>query len=91
MKNLETIRIIKGKRYRCLDVGVDDLERAEYNRFIVANKLFTTFYEQMEAWFTHTPLNYPLPSWMPLGVLPEVSGRGYQQDSGEEEGDLIAS
>lgn len=82
-----TYRIIDGTRYCCHDIGCDDLERAEYNRFIVKNKMFTTFYEMMDSWFAHTPLKQPLPDWMPIGELPEVS-KGRRQEYGGEEIEL---
>lgn len=84
--NNETIKIINGKRYRCRDLGCDDLDRARRNRLIVANKLFTTFYEQVESWFRHTPLSQPLPLWMPLGELPSVDKRDWQEHGGEQGG-----
>lgn len=82
----ETIRIINGKRYRCRDLGCDDLDRARRNRLIIANKLFTTFYEQTESWFRHTPLGSPLPLWMPLGSLPEISKKDWQEHGGGQGG-----
>ena len=68
----ETIRIIDGHRYCCRDVGCDDLERARYNREIVARRMFTTSYQEVEYYLTHTPLHRPLPLWIPQGQLPQV-------------------
>ena len=54
------------------DIGCDDPERAARNRKMVADKEYTTAYEQVENYFTHTPLDKPLPPWMPVGELPVV-------------------
>ena len=70
-----TIRNIDGICYHCNDIGCNDFDRAEYNRFIIKNGLFTTFYELMENWLLDTPPSRPLPSWMPLGDIPRASGR----------------
>ena len=69
----KTYRVIDGETRCCIDVGVDDLKQAEYNRYIVAQQLFTTFYTLMENWLTHSPQESFLPAWMPQGSLPQVS------------------
>ena len=71
------IRVIDGVRYRCLDVGCDDWERAKYNRLIVKNKLFDIYYKELEAWLAHAPLNQPLPNWIKQGELPQIGKREY--------------
>ena len=86
MKSNEKIKIINGIRYRCRDLGCDDPDRARRNRLIVANKLFTTFYEQVESWFKHTPLHSSLPPWMPLGELPNVDKRDWREHGGGQGG-----
>jgi len=69
-----TYKIIDGRRCKVTDIGVDDFERAEYNRFIVKHKMFTTFYEMVERFFAHTPLGKALPDWMPRGELAQIAG-----------------
>jgi len=81
----ETIRIIKGIRYRCRDLGCDDLERAAQNRLMVANQEHTTAYRMVEDYLTHTPQNKPLPSWIPLGELPDVDRRDWREHGGGRE------
>ena len=74
-KKGETWRIVDGHWRLCTDIGCDDFDRAEYNRFIIKNGLFTTFYELMENWLLNTPPSRPLPSWMPFGDIPRANGR----------------
>jgi len=81
-----TYKIIDGRRCKVTDIGVDDFERAEYNRFIVKHKMFTTFYEMVERFFAHTPLGKALPDWMPRGELPQIGKKEGQQFSGEQSG-----
>lgn len=69
------------------DIGCDDFEKAEYNRYIIKNRLFTTGYQLVEDWFAHSPLNSPLPDWMPRGKLTQVGKKEWKQhqfQSGEE-------
>ena len=80
-----TIRNIDGIYYHCHDIGCPDFDRAEYNRFIIKNGLFTTFYELMENWLLNTPPSRPLPSWMPLGDIPRANGRTAFWEQSERE------
>lgn len=82
-----TIRTIDGIRYCCYDIGCLDFERAAYNRLIIANKWFTTFYRAVESWLVSTPLNHVLPKWMPTGVLPRASGKTEFWEQAEREHD----
>ena len=80
-----TIRNIDGVYYHCVDIGCNDFDRAEHNRFIIKNKLFTTFYELMENWLLNTPPSRPLPSWMPFGEIPKANGRTAFWEQSERE------
>ena len=81
-----TRRTIDGIPCRCLDIGCDDLERAARNRLIIKEKLFTTFYLLMEASLSRTPLGQRPAKWIPLGELPQVNRKDWQQYGGEKEG-----
>lgn len=70
-----TTRVIDGVLCQCQDVGCDDFDRAEFNRYTVANKLFTTGYISVENALASTPLGQKLASWIPRGNLPQV-GKG---------------
>ena len=85
MKTHKTTRIVNNQRYRCLDTGCADFDRAEYNRYIIANELFTTFYQTVENYLTHTPQRQALPLWIPQGELPSVGKKDWQQ-YGEQAG-----
>ena len=76
-------RVIDGVRYCCQDIGCADFNRAEYNRYIIQNKLFTTGYIAVEQAVAHTPQGRPLPSWITPGNLPMVSKKDWQQFGGE--------
>ncbi len=54
------------------DLGCDDFDRAEWNRYIIEHRLFTTAYQIVESAIAHTPLSQPLTSWIPRGELPRV-------------------
>lgn len=82
MKTHEVIRFINGLRYWCKDTGCDDFDRAAENRYMVAGGLFTTMYQRVERWFTHSPLRKPLPDWIPVGQLVEVDKGDWRDNSG---------
>ena len=81
-----TYRIIDGVLCCCKDTGCDDFDRAEFNRYIIANKLFTTGYILVEEALAHTPLSEILASWIPQGELPQVDRKDWQQHGGERGG-----
>lgn len=83
---IEVIRIIDGIRYRCRDIGCDNPVRAAWNRYIVKHGLFTTFWRELEYTLALTPQSEALPSWIPLGVLPQVSKQDWRQYGGEQIG-----
>ena len=49
------------------------MDRAEFNRRIVKENLYSEAYEKIERALEHTPLGRPLPDWLPTGTLPEMS------------------
>ena len=71
-----TYRVIDGIRYRCIDTGCDDFDRAEYNRYIGEHNLFLAGYRAVEEALERTPRAQPLASWIPRGELPQVNGGG---------------
>lgn len=79
MKTHEVIRTINGIRYRCKDTGCSDFDRAVENRYMVANSLFTTMYQQVESYLLHSPLRKPLPEWMPTGELVNVGKEHWRE------------
>jgi len=78
----ETIRTIDGKKYRCLDLGCEDLERASRNRLIVSDKLFTVAYILTESALQSTPLTAPLPGWITIGRVPQTNGQNFSGGQG---------
>ena len=69
-----------------VDIGCADLALAEYNRYLVANKLFTTAYVLAEEAIKKTPLGQALASWIPRGALPKVGKKDWRQHSGGQDG-----
>lgn len=67
-------RLINGTYYICTDIGCPNWGRAEKNRHIVREKLFLSGYLKIEDAVAHTPLNQPLPSWIPFGEVLLASG-----------------
>ncbi len=80
------LRVIDGKAYLCKDIGCDDFDQAARNRVIVSEKLFITFWLAMENVVRNTPLSCHLPSWIPLGQLPQIGKKDWQQYSGDDTG-----
>ena len=66
-----------GKRFRVIAPAqlMYDAKEAERNREMVDKQLFTTFYREVDFWLRHTPLNEPLPDWIPKGELPSINMR----------------
>lgn len=62
---MTTYRYIDGTLYACQDVGCPDLERARQNRIIISNKLFTSWWIEMEAALDRTPKWADLPDSIP--------------------------
>ncbi len=60
-------RLIDEVGYHCLDFGCDDFDRAEYNRYIIKQKLFIIGYILAEEAVNHTPFTQPLAKWIPVG------------------------
>ena len=92
MKYRLTRRCIDGVYYTCLDIGCDDLERAEQNRRMVANKDNVAGYLQIEAAVGRTPLGQALPKWIPIGVVHTVAKELWSELRGvstDEYDDLI--
>lgn len=89
-KTHETVRKIDGEYCHCIDIGCDDFDRAEWNRYVVANNLFVRGYEEVEDWFTHTPLGSPLPNWMSRDELPYIGKKNWRRHGGEEGGEYKA-
>lgn len=83
----QTWHYIKKKWQLHIDVGCPDFDRAEYNRFITTNKLFTTAYVVVETSVAHTPLSQPLAPWIPRGELPVVGKKDWQQYGGGRGGE----
>lgn len=81
----KALRKIGGILYRCRDVGCPNLARAAWNRVIVKEGLFTTFWVRLEKALEGVPRNKPLPSWIPLGVLPQASEQDWRQHGGGRE------
>lgn len=77
-----TIRTIKGLPYCCRDVGCPDFEAAKRSREKVADKLCILAYLVVENTVRHTPLKHALPAWVPLGNLPSVDKKDWQQHGG---------
>ena len=84
-KTHTTIRYIDGLPYTFEDIGCPDFDRAEQNRHMVKNQLFTTFYQEEKDWFEHSPLHAPLPDWIPTGSLPQISKKDWKQQAGFHE------
>lgn len=78
-----TYRVIGDIRYHCQDTACVDFDRAEYNRYIVTNKLFTTGYILAEEAVERTPLGQPLAAWIPTGRLPQVGKKDWEQSGGD--------
>lgn len=68
------------------DVGCDDLDKAARSRDKVKNRLYTIAYEQVENYFTHTPLTKQLPLWIPTDELPVVGEKDWKQSGGTRGG-----
>ena len=66
-----------GKRFRVIASAwlMYDAKEAERNREMVDKQLFTTFYREVDFWLQHTPLNEPLPDWIPKGELLSINMR----------------
>jgi len=66
-----------GKRFRVIAPAqlMYDAKEAERNRGMVDKQLFTTFYREVDFWLQHTPLDEPLPDWIPKGELPSINMR----------------
>lgn len=75
----ETLRQVDGHYYICTDIGVDNLENAQRNREMVANKENITAYLAVENALAGAPRNRPLPSWIPRGVLPVVKEKEWRE------------
>ncbi len=67
---------------KTIDIGCDDFARAAQNRQMVKDKANDEIYQRIEQWFKKTPLGAPLPSWMPLGKLPTLEKRDWQENGG---------
>ena len=67
-----TYRLIDGKIYKCKDIGCDDFARAARSRVLMASGVHNVYYDYIKRYLSHTPARNPLPSWMPLGELPQV-------------------
>ena len=89
-------RTINGIRYRCKDIGCDDFDRAEYNRYIGEHNLFLAGYLAVEEAVKRTPANQPLASWIPRGELLQMGRKEWQhvlasrQSGGDREDELEA-
>ena len=81
-----TIKTTNNTHYRYFDVGLDDPERAARNRLMVKNKEFTTAYQIVERYLTHTPLKTALPSWVPQDELVHVGKEDWGQHGGGRAG-----
>ena len=86
MKTHKTLRKIDGEQLWYQDIGCDDFDRAEHNRYMIKNKTFTTSYVQAEEAIQKTPLTQALASWIPQGKLPQVSKEDWRQFGGEQGG-----
>lgn len=84
-----TYRVIDGVRCRCRDIGADNFDRAEFNRYLVANKTFSAYWIEMSQAIQRTPLSQPLPLWIPLGSISQVSKKEWQQYNGGQKGGYI--
>src|SRR3972149_4251359 len=81
-RDLYRVRVINGVPYLCQDIGCEDFGRAEWNRMMVASKLFIKGYLEIEAVVERTPLDKPLPHWITTGELPTVSKEALRQLGG---------
>ena len=81
-------RVIDSTCYSCIDTGCSDFDRAEYNRYIVANRLFTIAYQMVENAVRGTPPGKRLPSWIPRGELPQVGKQDWEQYGGGQRGEF---
>lgn len=82
MKSSFTRRVIDGLLYICWDTGCDDFDAARTNRAMVTKKEKIAGYLEIEAAVGRTPLNLPLPTWIPIGVLPPASKEQWNNLSG---------
>ena len=80
------VRRINDLVYLCQDIGCDDFERAEKNRDIIKNRMFTTAYEYFERLLKSTPRGHAFPKTIPLGQLPQVDQSDWQENSGDDTG-----
>ncbi len=79
-------RYVDGELYLCKDIGCDDFDQAKRSRELEGNYAATTGYQQVESALAHTPLNKPLPLWIPRGELIQIGGKEWRILGGEREG-----
>uniref|UniRef100_A0A6M3JJF5 Uncharacterized protein n=1 Tax=viral metagenome TaxID=1070528 RepID=A0A6M3JJF5_9ZZZZ len=84
-KHQRTITV-KGKIYTATDVGCPDFDRAKENREIVCQSLYSTFYDRVHNWISHTSVHLPFPSWLPMGYVPNVGNKDWKNFGGEQGG-----
>jgi len=69
---------IDGKQVIATDIGVDDLERARWNRDMVAQQKYIQGYLEAESWLEHHKATEPLPQelvgWLPGRAIMELDG-----------------
>jgi len=69
MKQRKQVIKLNGRDVIATDIGVDDLERAEFNRDMIAHRKYIQGYLEVENWLEHHKATEPLPAKY-VGYLP---------------------